>query len=134
MSTDDKLKWDKLAATYVKIRDARSKLKRDFEASDATLKEQQNKIGAVLLKILIDNEVSSIKTKGGTFYRKLDIKPSVADWSALYGFIKENDAFEALERRVKKDFIKSYMEDNEGALPPGVSIVQEYTVTVNRSK
>jgi hypothetical protein len=51
----------------------------------------------------------------------------------FYVWIKDNDAFDALERRVKKSFIATYMEDNKGELPPGISVMQEYTVTIRRA-
>ena len=61
------------------------------------------------------------------------IKPSCEDWNGFYTWIAENEAFDALERRVKKSFITTYMEDNKGELPPGINVTQEYTVTIRRS-
>jgi hypothetical protein len=38
-----------------------------------------------------------------------------------------------LERRFKKTFVKDYRESNEGAIPPGVSVMREFTVRVRRA-
>ena len=128
------MNYEKIISAYIKIRDARAALKRKFEEEDADLKSKQDRLGAELLRVLNDMGVSSIKTNAGLFYKEKDIKPSVSDWDALYRFIRENDAFEALERRVKKKFVMDYMEENDGATPPGVSTITEYSVTVRRNK
>lgn len=128
------MNYEKIISAYIKIRDARSALKRKFEEEDAGLKAKQDRLGAELLRVLNDMGVSSIKTSAGLFYKEKDIKPNVSDWDALYRFIRENDAFEALERRVKKKFVMDYMEENDGATPPGVSTITEYSVTVRRNK
>ena len=47
--------------------------------------------------------------------------------------MKQNDAFDALERRIKKTFVSEYMENNGGAIPPGVSVYRQYAVRVRRN-
>jgi hypothetical protein len=129
--TDPKL--DKVTETYVKIRDERSRLKKEYETADGNLKSQLEVLEAHLLQTLQSLEVESVRTKHGTVYQSIAIKPSCGDWSAFYAWIAENKAFEALERRVKKSFIVTYMEDNADALPPGIAVTKEYEVTVRRS-
>ncbi len=117
---------------HIKIRDARSAARKEFDTRDAELKASQVKLEGVLLDHLTKVNADSIRTDAGTFYRQEDVIPNASDWSAFYGWIKENDAFDALERRIKKTFVKEYMEANEGALPPGVSTFREYVVRVRR--
>jgi hypothetical protein len=124
---------NKLVHVYTKIRDKRSEIKRFFEAEDAALKEQLTKLEGVLLKHLNDTNSDSIRTEAGTFYRQQDVTPSASDWSAFYDWIKQNDAFDALERRVKKTFVTEYMEANDGAIPPGVSVFRQYVVRVRKN-
>jgi hypothetical protein len=51
----------------------------------------------------------------------------------FYGWIKDNDAFDALERRVKKTFVTEFMETHEGGLPPpGITVSREYVVRVRK--
>lgn len=131
--TADQVKLDKVAETYVKIRDARSTLKRQYEADDLALKAQLETLDSFLLDKLKTLGVESARTKYGTVYRYVEVKPSCQDWSGFYAWIAENEAFDALERRVKKTFITTYMEDNKGELPPGITVTQEYAVKVLRS-
>ena len=131
--TADQVKLDKITETYVKIRDARSDLKKKYEAEDLALKVQLETLDSFLLGKLQDLGVESVRTKHGTVYQSTSIKPSCEDWNAFYAWIAKHEAFDALERRVKKSFITTYMEDNKGKLPPGINVMQEYTVTIRRS-
>lgn len=130
--TEQEVKLDKVAATYVKIRDKRSELKKQYEAEDLKLKDQLDTIESFFLNTLQELGVESARTKHGTIYRSLDIKPSCEDWNAFYAWIAEHEAFDALERRVKKSFITAFMEDNSNELPPGITVVKEYIAKVLR--
>ena len=131
--TADQVKLDKITETYVKIRDARSDLKKKYEAEDLALKVQLETLDSFLLGRLQELGVESVRTKHGTVYQSVTVKPSCEDWNGFYAWIAEHEAFDALERRVKKSFITTYMEDNKGELPPGINVTQEYTVTIRRS-
>lgn len=122
-----------LTKAYVKIRDARGVLKKQYEEEDIKLKAKLERLEAEMLRFLQENNTDSVKTVHGTFYRQEEITPTGADWDALYKWIAQNDAFDALERRIKKGFIKEYMETHEGGVPPGVSVYREYVVRVRRS-
>lgn len=128
---------NRIVKTFVKIRDKRSELKRAWEEEDARLKAQQEKLEAVLLAHLNGNNQDSVRTEAGTFYRQLKTIPNATDWGAFYEWIKENDAFDALERRIKAKFITDYMEehadDPDNNLPPGVSVFRKYDVRVRKS-
>lgn len=122
----------KVVRAYIKLRDARDVARRAWEEADAKLKLKQEVIESAMLKFLIDNKMDSVKTPVGTFYRQEEIMPAGADWDLIYKFITDNDAFEMLERRIKKGFVKEYMETNGGSIPPGVTVHREYVVRVRR--
>jgi hypothetical protein len=118
---------------YNAIRDARTAKRKAYEAEDLALEEDQHKLTVLMLELLTANGAKSIATDFGTVYRTEKIKPSAADWTAIYGWINENpDRFELLEKRLKSTFIKEFMEENEGAVPPGVNVHREYEVSVRR--
>jgi HNH endonuclease len=126
-------KLDKVTATYIKIRDRRTALKKQYEAEDLELKNQLEVLDGFLLETLQNLGVDRVGTKHGTVFQSTEIKASCQDWAAYYAWIAENQAFDGLERRVKKSFIVDYMKDNADALPPGISVLKEYTITVRRS-
>lgn len=124
---------NKLVSVYTKIRDKRGEIKRAYEAEDNKLKADLEKIEAVFLNHLSKGNAESVRTDAGTFYRQKDVIPSASDWGVFYDWIKENDAFDALERRIKKTFIVDHMEANDGELPPGVSTFTRYVVRVRKN-
>jgi len=85
-----------------------------------------------MLGFLNSSQIDSVATPTGTFYRQEEITPTCADWHTFHGWIKDNDAFDFLEKRVTKKAVKDYMESNAGAIPPGLSIFREFVVRVRR--
>lgn len=126
--------WDKVTSAYVKIRDERSNRKRAWEADDRILKEKLEALENFTLGYLNENHQEKFSTLTGTVFKSLEIIPTASDWGAFYKWIAENDTFDALERRIKSTFISAYMEQNKGAIPPGVSVFRRYRVNVRRSK
>ena len=124
----------KITKAHINIRDARNELRKQYEAEDAKLKEAQAKLEGVMLDHLNNHGMESVRTDAGTFYRQEEITPSASDWNALYDWIKDNDAWDALERRIKKTFVKEYQEAHNGGLPPGISVFREYVVRVRRGQ
>lgn len=123
-----------VVTAYTRMRDARSSLKRDYEAKDNDLKEKMSRLEVVLLRHLNTHGMDAVKTSAGTFYRQEEIKPNITDDSTFYAWIVENDAVsDALERRVKVSFVKDFMENHDGLPPPGVSASRNYVVRVRRS-
>lgn len=124
----------KITKAHINIRDARNELRKQYEASDADLKAAQVKLEGVMLDHLNQHGMESVRTEAGTFYRQEEITPSASDWNALYEWIKDNDAWDALERRIKKTFVKEYQEMHSGGLPPGISVYREFIVRVRRGQ
>lgn len=124
---------NRLTKAYIKLRDARSELKKDWEKEDTKFKEKLEKIEGALLKFLNETQQNSSKTDAGIVYRQEEITPTGADWDAFYGWVAKNNAFDALERRIKKTFIREYMDAHDGGIPPGVSVYREFVVRVRRS-
>lgn len=123
---------NKLTKAYVRLRDAKLELKKKFDEEEAKFKAKLELLEAQMLKFLNESKLDSVKTPSGTFYRQEEITPTGSDWQAFYDWIKENDGFEFLERRIKKTAIKEYMDANEGGIPPGVSVYREFSVRVRR--
>lgn len=129
---DAELDLGQVTRAYINIRDARSALRKQYEGEDLKLEEAQDKLESVMLEHLNKHGMDAVRTEAGTFYRQEDITPSAGDWNALYTWIKDNDAWDALEKRIKKTFIREYQETHQGGLPPGVSVYREFVVRVRR--
>jgi len=127
-----KLDVNRLTRAFVHMRDARLKLKSHFEKQDRAIKAKQAVIEAAMLDFLNTHNLDSAPTEAGTFYRQKETTPTGSDWDAFYKWVKEQDAFDFLERRIKKTAINDYMEEHDGAIPPGVSVFTEFVVRVRR--
>lgn len=121
---------DKLVKAHLAIRNKRKELSATFDKEDKDLKEKQELLENQMLKLMAAQNVDNMKTSAGTMYRQEQVKPAASDWDAFYKWIKDNDAFDALERRIKATFIKDHMEENDGELPPGVSVYRQYVARV----
>lgn len=128
-----KIDPEQLARVYIKIRNAKAAATAAYERQDADFKAKLKLIETTLLGFLQENNVTSVRTNDGTFYKEESIIPTGADWGAFYEWVKENDAFDFLERRIKKTEVKTYMDTHDGHVPPGVSVFREYVVRVRKN-
>lgn len=129
----------KVTRTYWKIIDARAALKRNFDKSeaklafdkeDAALAAQIETLEGAMLGFLNGTSQDKSTNEFGTFSRKLDLKPSAESWDTIYDWVKANDAWELLHKRLGKTFVEKYAELHGGALPPGVKVYREYVLHV----
>lgn len=125
---------DELVEAYLVIRSQRERLLRDYEAADGALKEDMAKLESAMLDMCNAVNADSIKTRHGTVMRKLNERFFCQDWENFYSFVLENEAPHLLERRIHQGNFKEFMKDHEGdGLPPGVSVMREYGVSVRKA-
>jgi hypothetical protein len=125
---------DELVEAYLLIRSEREKLLREYEASDAKLKEDMSKLEAVMLDMCNAVNADSIKTKHGTVMRKLNERYFCQDWDNFYKYVLENEAVQLLERRIHQGNFKEHLAENEAdGLPPGVNVMREFGISVRKA-
>lgn len=128
------MNFDKVIRAYIALRDARAALAKDYDAQDSALKAKQKLLEGVLLKHMLDNPgLEGVRTDSGMAYMREDVKVSASDWDVLYDWIREHNAFDALEKRVTRKFVQDYMAEHDGSTPPGVTVYRENTVTIRRT-
>lgn len=124
----------KLTEVYIKIRDARDTLAKEYAAKDADLEKQLGMVAAKLLEICKEEDLDSLRTNAGTVTRKVNTRYWTSDWHAMYEFIQEHGAFDLLEKRIHQTAMKTFMQENPDVLPPGLNAESKYTVSVRRAK
>lgn len=125
---------EEAVVAYLNIRNEREKILREFEAKDAKLKEDMAKIEALLLDVCNNINADSIRTSHGTVMRKLNERFFCQDWENFRKFIFENEAMELLEKRIHQGNFKQFMAEHEAdGLPPGVSVMREYGITIRKA-
>lgn len=123
---------DKIVAVYIKIRNTKEDLTREYDAKIADLDEQMVTLKHKLLEISKESGVTSFKTEHGTAYRTIKNRYWTNDWESFYTFMREHGAMELLEKRIHQTNMREFLEDHPEAHPPGLNVDQEYEITIRR--
>lgn len=125
---------DKMCRVFLKIRDERTKIKKEFEARDDELRRQQDLIRAALLQHCKDNEVESVRTEAGTFYRSTKTRYWTSDWDSMHRFILQHEVPQFLDKRLNQTNVRQFLEENPDLVPPGLNADTEYSISVRKAK
>ena len=127
-------KADKLTLAYIKMRDRRAELAKEYEAEDARIQEQMDMVETELKNMCEEIGADSIKTAYGTVYRSVKTQYQVNDWDNMYKFVMEHNIPQVLFKRISTTNMKQFLDENPNLMPIGMNIDNRYTVTVRRSK
>jgi len=124
---------DKLVAVYIKMRDKRAELLRDYEEADSTVKTQMELVETKLLDTCKEIGVDRLGSKHGTVMRTVKTRYWTSDWESMHKFILEHKMPELLERRISQSTIKQLLEDKPDLMPMGLNTDSKYSVTIRRT-
>jgi hypothetical protein len=125
---------DKLVKAYVRIRDAKEQLGREYDEKLAKLKADMDAVEAALLELCKETGQDGGKTQFGTFSRSVKARYWTNNWGRMYDFIRENDALDLLEQRLHQTNMKQFLIDNPDKLPEGLNVDSKYSIIVRRPK
>ena len=123
----------KLVRAYIKMRDAKEALTREYDTKLAEIQEQMDTVEQCLLDICKETGQDGGKTAFGSFTRSVKTRYWTNDWGSMYSFIRAHDAPELLERRIHQGNFKEFMEANPGVMPEGLNSDSKYSITVRRT-
>lgn len=123
---------DKLAAVYIKIRNQIASLTKKYDEEVEELKKQQDEIAAAMKDTLKALNVRSVNTAGGTVVLLEKTRYYPSDWAEFKQFIKDNDAFDLMEKRIAQTNMAKFLEENPDRFPPGLQSETELTVSVRK--
>lgn len=124
---------DKLVAVYIKMRDKRAELLRDYEEADGTVKAQMEVVESKLLDLCKEIGVDRLGSKHGTVMRTVKTRYWTSDWESMHKFILEKKMPELLERRLSQTTMKQLLEENPELMPMGLNTDSKYSVTIRRN-
>lgn len=122
---------DQVIAAYMKLRANKDAIEGEVKTKVADIKAKMEKLEAWIKSQADEQGVTSFKTKHGTAFLTTTDYANVADWDAVLDFIKTNDAFEMLEKRVSKTAVRNYVE-NDKYVPPGVNYGTKLEVNIRK--
>jgi len=122
---------EQVVGTYVKLRRKREEIEASVKVEVDEIKAKMAKLEAWLMQKADEDGVTSFKTSKGTAFISSTDFANVADWDAVLTFIKNNDAFDMLEKRVSKSAVRALM-DETGSVPPGITYGTKIGVSIRK--
>jgi len=123
---------NKIIDTYVKIRDKKEELYRNYKDSTAELEEQMKLLKHKLLELSKETGATTFSTPDYTAYRTVKNRYWTNDWESFYDFMQKNGAMGLLEKRIHQTNIKEFIDENPDLHPPGLNVDSEYEFTIKR--
>jgi hypothetical protein len=123
---------EQLVTIYIKMRDARVKLQREFDEADGKIKEQQEQVTQALLEMCKETGAEGLRTPAGSVFKTIKTRYWTSDWGSMKQFIKDHDAIDLMEQRVHQTNMKTFLEENPTLMPPGMNVDSRYSITVRR--
>lgn len=122
---------DDVVATYMRLRSQKEAIEAEVKDKVATIKSKMEKLEAWIKEQADAQGVTSFKTKHGTAFLTTTDYANVADWDAVLDFIRGNEAYDMLEKRISKIAVRGYIEANK-AVPPGVNYGTKLEVNIRK--
>ena len=123
----------RLVAAYIKMRDKRAELLREYEEADGEIKAQMDAVESKLLDLCKEIGADTLGSKHGKVMRTVKTRYWTSDWDSLHKFVLEHKVPGLLERRISQSTMKQLLEENPDLMPPGLNIDSRYAVTIRRS-
>lgn len=125
------MKVDDVIAAYMRLRDKKESMEAAVKEQTKELKEKMEKLEAWIKEQADIQGVTSFKTKHGTAFLTTTDYANVADWDAVLNYIRENDAYDMLEKRVSKVAVRGYIDANK-SVPAGVNYGTKLEVNIRK--
>ena len=131
-TADEVVPMDKLAKIYRKIRDEISALTKEYDTKIEQLKAQQDELRFAMKDQMKALGVKSVRTDFGTVTLTTKTRYNTDDWDSFKKFVLEHEVVDLLERRISQTNMRTFLEENPGAIPPGLNSVTEFDITVTK--
>lgn len=122
---------DKVIGKYMALRAEKEALEAEIKDKVGTIKQSMSQLEAWLKLKADEDGVTSFKTEKGTAFLTTTDFAGVDDWAAVLQFIREEDAYDMLEKRVSKAAVRGYIESNK-AVPPGIKYGTKLDINIRK--
>jgi hypothetical protein len=122
---------DAVIKKYMRLREKKAATEAEIKERVDAIKADMAKLEAFLMAKLDADGLTSFKTEYGTAFLTTTDFANVEDWDAVLRFIREEDAFDMLEKRVSKTAVRGYIEANK-EVPPGIKYGTKLDINVRK--
>lgn len=119
---------EKLVRVYLKMKAA----KEIHEVEVKKIETQMGQVKTALLEYCKTQNVESVRTAEGLFYRSIKKRYTTNNWEAMGKFVLEHAVPELYEKRLHQGNVQQFLEEHPDLLPPGLNVDSEYTITVRK--
>lgn len=124
-------KVDQIVEKYIALRDKKSALKKQYDASVLEIDNAMERVENYLLGLMNEAGLKTMNTGLGTVLTVIKSSASCADWPLVLDFIKKNERWDMLVKKVTKEAVESYRDEHQD-LPPGINWTELRTVQIRR--
>ena len=117
--------------TYMKLRDQKAAIEAEMKERVAGIKTKMEKLEAFLKTQMDAQGLTSFKSEYGTAFLTTTDYANVADWDAVLDFIRTNEAYDMLEKRISKIAVRGYIDQTK-SVPPGVNYGTKLEVNIRK--
>ncbi|ENO78421.1 hypothetical protein [Thauera sp. 63] len=124
---------DELVANYIKLRDKKSQLRKQYDEKVVKIDAVMDKMEAIILKTFQNSGIDSAHTNAGTAYLSIRTSAYVTNREDFFTWVLDDteNRISFFADRVNKAMVEEFKAAN-GNLPPGVTYRSEVTVGVRR--
>jgi hypothetical protein len=115
----------------MKLREQKTAIEARVKDEVSVIKAKLEKLEAFLKTQMDEQGLTSFKSDYGTAFLTTTDYANVADWDAVLTFVRENDAYDMLEKRISKLAVRGYIEQTK-AVPPGVTYGTKLEVNIRK--
>lgn len=123
---------ERLTRVYIKIRDEKARISKEFKEKESGLKDQLGKVKTALLDYCKAEGVESVRTSEGLIYRSVKTRYWTSDWEEMHKFIMHHNVPEFMEKRLNQTAVKEFLEENPDYVPKGINTDSEYIISVRK--
>lgn len=124
--------YDIAVKNYIALRNENKRIADECDALVAANKEKMEKLGVWIELKAQQDKLEKVPTKYGTVFWTNGSRCSVTNGSEFFEFVRNEEAWELMEKRASKIGVADYIETHK-KVPPGVDFVTFKQINV-RSK
>ena len=122
---------DAVIKKYMKLREQKAVVEAEIKERVDAIKADMTKLEAFLKAKLDADGLTSFKTEYGTAFLTTTDFANVENWDAVLRFIREEEAYDMLEKRVSKTAVRGYIEATK-EVPPGVKYGTKLDINIRK--
>ena len=111
----------KLVDNYVKLRDRKRQLEDAYKKQVEPFTKLMAEVEGQLLEHMQAADIDSVATPGGTCYRSTVPRATIKDGSAFRQWVIQHGRYELVDWRANARSVFDFINENNGAPPPGVN-------------